>query len=76
MKSTDNRDAVSCFIVEHNSFVEVKDCFIKSINDKLNFDSELDTFFRQKTRGSNATNGVRFASISQANADIYSNKRN
>ena len=29
---------VSCFVVEHNSFIEVRDCFIKSIKDKKNFD--------------------------------------
>jgi len=29
---------VSCFVIEHNSFIEVKDCCIKSIKDKKNFD--------------------------------------
>ena len=29
---------VSCFVIEQNSFVEVKDCFIKSVKDKENFD--------------------------------------
>ena len=29
---------VSCFIVEHNSYIEVKDCCIKSVKDKKNFD--------------------------------------
>lgn len=29
---------VSCFVIEHNSFIEVKDCFIKSVKDKENFD--------------------------------------
>lgn len=48
-RPAERSDAVACFIIEHQSFVEVKDCFIKSINDKLDFDTELDTFFRQKS---------------------------
>lgn len=33
---------VSCFVVENESFIEVRDCCIKSIKDKANFDTELD----------------------------------
>jgi len=29
---------VSCFVVEHNSYIEVKDCCIKSVKDKKYFD--------------------------------------
>ena len=30
--------SVSCFVIENNSFVEVKDCCIKSVKDKGHFD--------------------------------------
>lgn len=30
--------SVSCFVIENNSFVEVKDCCIKSVKDKMHFD--------------------------------------
>ena len=37
-------DPISCFTVENDSFLEVRDCFIKSIKDKNYFDQELDKF--------------------------------
>ena len=37
-ESNKQTDPVSCFIVEHNSYIEVKDCCIKSVKDKKNFD--------------------------------------
>ena len=33
---------VSCFVIENESFIEVRDCCIKSVKDKSNFDAELD----------------------------------
>ena len=37
-ESSKQTGPVSCFIVEHNSYIEVKDCCIKSVKDKKNFD--------------------------------------
>ena len=35
---------VSCFVIENESFIEVRDCCIKSVKDKSNFDHELDNY--------------------------------
>lgn len=38
VSSSNSNPPVSCFVIEHNSFIEVKDCCIKSVKDKKNFD--------------------------------------
>jgi hypothetical protein len=41
-------NAISCFTVENDSFLEVRDCAIKSIMDKEIFDKALDHYLNQK----------------------------
>jgi len=38
------RNVISCFVVEDLSFIEVRDCSIKSTNDKEIFDKTLDHY--------------------------------
>lgn len=37
---------LACFLIEQDSYVEIKDCFIKSQKDQNNFYQELDNFIK------------------------------
>ena len=41
-------NVLSCFVLETDSFVEVRDCSIKSFSDKDIFDKALDHYINQK----------------------------
>lgn len=41
---------ISCFVIENESFIEVRDCCIKSVKDKSNFDFELDNYLSASQR--------------------------
>ena len=49
---------VSCFVIENESFIEVRDCCIKSVKDKSNFDHELDNYLIHSSRGHVGKSGV------------------
>lgn len=52
-------EPVSCFVIENESFIEVRDCCIKSIKDKSNFDCELDNFLgASHSRGQGGKSGI------------------
>jgi len=40
-------NVISCFVVENESYIEVRDCSIKSANDKEIFDKALDHYITQ-----------------------------
>lgn len=44
--SREKRKKVACFVIQNNSFLEIKDCFIKSISDRSNNDEFLDKLRR------------------------------
>jgi len=49
---------ISCFVIENESFIEVRDCCIRSINDKQSFDSELDNFYKTGKDGGQSQNNT------------------